>query len=381
MFRPAVAGCRADRFFFFSGVGLENISEGLLEPISNIYPIPNVTKDVAFEQRDPQIKVFLFNNRLRVFPVALLNVEHLTVLSLRANNLVRIPPSIARLRNLETLNIAQNSLRFLPAELLELLQKGRKLRNLQFQPNPFWLPTTTSPSSGSAEEYEKRTFGRRPETTVELPWTGLTTRLQSRTPVQFTDSTHKVYSRFVLPPMDSAVPAGAALELEPFSELAAPKELRGGDGRLVEPRGARSLFELALRACVTSAQSRRIRAWLRDGDEWPAHFSRAVEQAAEIHAEGGAACSVCGRETLMPLARWIEFRQIGRTRVEVDADGVETSHFTGLGGESEGPVPFLRIGCSWRCVPARVQEARREEEGELLGEGGGGGERWDEDVD
>ncbi|KAL2019592.1 hypothetical protein VTK56DRAFT_9489 [Thermocarpiscus australiensis] len=346
-----------------SDLRLGSISEDALARISDISPIPNVTKDVAFEQRDPKIKVFLSNNYLRAFPVALLNVEHLTVLSLRGNCLVKIPPSIAELQNLETLSIAQNSLHYLPAELLKLLRKGSKLRDLHFQPNPFWVPRATSADNWGAEEYESRTFGHRPDIKIDSCWTGLTTQLRARTPVQFIDGAHRVYSRFSLPPTNSFLFAchTTTLEVEPFRELATPKELasevrfHADTSKVINPKGAKSLFELALRACVTSSQADRIPAWLREDEGWPAHFAPAVERALDIHRSGGLRCSVCGRETLVPLAQWIEFRQIGRTTVSITPEGNEVQKFTGLGGESEGPVPFLNVGCSWRCMPAKVE--------------------------
>jgi len=348
-------------------LGLENVSEGLLDPISDIAPIPTVAKDVAFEQRDPQIKVFLSNNRLRSFPVSLFNVEHLTVLSLRANRLGRIPPAIAKLKNLETLNIAQNYLRFLPGELLDLLRHGSKLHSLNFAPNKFWQPEDAASNAQGADDYERLTYSSLPPPaeTETSSWSGLTTRIHSRTPVHFTSSTQQTYSRFTLPPLDSRTQQDKPLEWEPFTELATPRELgaelnsRAATSKVVNPRGARSLFELALRACAASAQADRIPAWLREGAEeegWPAYFAPAVQEAVDIHREGGARCAVCGRATLMPLARWIEFRQIGRTTVAVDEAGERVEKFTGLGGVGEGlPVPFLRVGCSWTCVPVRVE--------------------------
>lgn len=345
-------------------MGLEDISEGLLDPISDIAPIPTVAKDVAFEQRDPQIKVFLSNNRIRSFPVSLFNVEHLTVLSLRANRLSKIPPAIAKLENLETLNVAQNYLRFLPGELLDLLRHGSKLHTLNFAPNKFWQPEDAASCAQGADEYERLTYPALALTETESSsWSGLTTRLHSRTPVHFTSSTQQTYSRFTLPPLDSKILQDTPLEWEPFTELATPRELaselnsRAATSKVVNPRGAKSLFELALRACATSAQADRIPAWLREEDGWPGYFAPAVQEAVDMHREGGARCAVCGRATLMPLARWVEFRQIGRTTVTVDEAGERVEKFTGLGGVGEGlPVPFLRVGCSWTCVPVRVEE-------------------------
>jgi hypothetical protein len=356
-------------------LGLESIADGLLDPISEISPIPTVAKDVAFEQRDPHIKVFLFNNRLWSFPVPLLNLEHLTVLSLRANRLVTLPPAISKLRNLEALNIAQNHLRFLPGELLSLLQPGSKLRTLNFHPNRFWEPEDPLPDNRGPKEYEKFTFGSRDEPTIESNWTGLTTYLFSRTPVHFTDSAGKTYSRFVLPNPESKLPEVSTLELEPFTSLTTPKQLapelrsHAATSKVINPKGAKSLFELALHACAKSAQAESIPSWLREDEGWPAHFAPTVQRAVEIHRQGGVRCSVCGRETLLPLARWVEFRHI--RRMEVAAGGEDGRRVEVLLGGSEGvdmPVPFLRVGCSWRCVPVKVElgKVEGEREGEEL---------------
>ncbi len=346
-------------------MGLESISEGLLDPIADIAPIPTVAKDVPFEQRDAQIQVFLSNNRLRSFPAALFNIEHLTVLSLRANRLVEIPPAISKLKNLETLNIGQNYLRFLPGELLSLLRQGSKLRSLNFAPNRFWHPDTAPDSNPlGADAYERLTFGHQPEIKIEASWCGLTTRLHSRTPVHFSTSAHPDFSRFTLPSLDSKDATATPLELEPFTALETPRALIPGDrhalppdSKLLHPRGAKSLFELALRACAASPQAERIPGWLREEDGWPAHVAPAVQRAVEIGRKGGEWCAVCGRQTVMPLARWVEFRYIGRTTVSVDAEGLVMSRFAALGDVGEGGVllPFLRVGCSWRCVPKKVE--------------------------
>jgi hypothetical protein len=114
------------------------------------------------------------------------------------------------------------------------------------------------------------------------------------------------------------------------------------------------LLELTLRACAASGQAEEIASWLRE-EGWPAHLATFVEKANEFHQSGGGRCSVCGRDIVVPMTSWIEFRQIGRTTVTKNGDGGEVCRFMGLVGESEGPVPFMRVGCSWRCVPARVE--------------------------
>jgi hypothetical protein len=144
--------------------------------------------------------------------------------------------------------------------------------------------------------------------------------------------------------------------LEPFTELAAPRDLeillhsRSTSG-ILKAKGAKSLFELALGACVTSGQMDVVMAWLREGGERPKHLTAALGRAADIYHEKGLRCSVCGRQTIAPVAQWVEFRHIGRTTVLNDID-----RFTALGEAGQAvPVPFLRVGCSWSCVPMKIE--------------------------
>lgn len=337
--------------------------------ISDISPIPNVSRDVAFEQRDPEIQLFLSMNRLRSFPSGILTIEHLTLLSLRANNLDEIPPAVGRLTKLEALNLGQNFIRVFPAELLNLLRPGSKLRSLSFQPNRFWQPDTANATAAAisttttrSDEYDNLTYPKRSTTKVESSWSGVTTKLHSRSPVQFMTGTGQTLSRFSLPDLPGA--RGALIELEPLTSLATPKEftteqrkLALSTSKVYNPKGARSLFELALRAGIKSSQVEEVRSWALYADEAPPHFSFAVEQAVKIHRDGGVRCAVCGRDTLIPMAQWIEFRRIGRTTVTVGEDGEEVENFSELGGAGEElPVPFLMVGCSWSCIPAKLEK-------------------------
>ncbi|KAL2181050.1 uncharacterized protein P884DRAFT_236451 [Thermothelomyces heterothallicus CBS 202.75] len=442
-----------------SGMDLETIPDHQIRSLSNIVPIPHVTRDVAFEQREPEIQLFLSNNRLRRFPVALVNVENITVLSLRANRLVTLPPAIAKLVNLETLNIAQNFLNFLPGELLALLRRGGKMRNFAFEPNRFWQPQATAAAAAAANpqhaaEYERLTFPGRPAEAKPQPtWSGVTTELYARTPVHFLDSALNGCTPFTLPPSlynpaapspeksqareQGENPAAPLLKIEPFTALATPTKPIYRDVMLLaaDPhrrrtssgaRGPRSLFELALRACATASIAATAAAAAgRDDDDdddahdrqhhlagrradlvpsWmPRYFARAVQRAVDIRREGGASCAVCGRDTAMPLALWVEFRRVGRAAAAVGGEGADNdgpegqgrggggeagevtagasaaaaaragfpSAAAGMGTGAEGGgmvlVPFLRVACSWACVPVKVGEVRteREEEGEV----------------
>jgi hypothetical protein len=295
----------------------------------------------------------------------------LTLLSLRANNIDKIPPAIGKLTKLQALNLSQNFIRVFPGELLNLLRPGSKLLNLGFQPNRFWQPdTANAPADAVAtttmrsDQYDTLTHPKRPLTIAktESSWSGVTTKLHSRSPVQFMDSTGQTLSRFALPDIPGA--RGALIELEPLTSLATPKEFVAEQRRstartskVYNPKGARSLFEMAMRAGIKSSQVEEVRAWALYADDVPAHFSPVVEQAVKIHREGGVRCAVCGRDTLIPMAQWVEFRRIGRTTITFREDGMEVESFAELGGAGEElPVPFLMVGCSWSCIPAKLLE-------------------------
>lgn len=346
-----------------SNLGVESISDDSLEPLQGLMVIPTVAKDVGFEHRDPSIRVFLSNNLLRKFPPALVNIQNITVLSLRANRLQELPPSIASLKNLQVLNVAQNSLRCLPSELLELLKKGSKLRDLQLHPNPYYQPKERSYCRWGTAEYEEQTFVSAPDFEVESVWSGITTTLRSRTPVQFIDSAQNVCSAFHFPPTDGYLPSEARkLEQEDFWEVAVPKESRT-DVRADLPsvgrarRGPPSLFEVALRAAMTAPDPDRLPDLLRD-DGVPRHLPGVLERAVEIGKMGGQRCGVCRRETWSPATEWLEFREVQRTSFKlVERDGMRTEveRSTKMANNSdESWVPFMRKGCSWSCIPYKA---------------------------
>jgi len=352
----------------FSGLGLERVSPGVLEPIGDITPIPNVTKDVAFEQRDPEIRLFMGNNALTAFPPALLNLEYLTVLSLRGNQLSTLPPSLLRLKNLQTLNIAQNKLRHLPGEWLNCLDKGSKLRYFHVHPNPFWRPQPFVPDFAAAAQYQELTLGVDAVRDDGQVVSTVGTKLYARTPVQFMDITASAHTSFELPPTSCNDPKRTTLPIEPFHELETPMALdrelryRAATSKIVNPQGPKSLLELALKKCAEKQNADETLAIMRQSsDVWPPHLLRLLEQAVEIRENGGLRCSVCGRETIIPLAQWVEFREIGQMIMIADGEGDGEMLFAG-DRDSEGPVPFLMIGCSWKCIPKKVEKKRLVEE-------------------
>ncbi|KAK0730011.1 hypothetical protein B0H67DRAFT_503119 [Lasiosphaeris hirsuta] len=343
-----------------SALQLCSIPNAILELISLIVPIPTVAKDVAFEQRDPDIKLFLSNNFLRQFPSAIINIEHLTVLSLRGNRLTELPPAIASLKNLETLNIAQNKLRSLPGELLSLMKAGSKLTDVQLHPNPFYQPRVPNYCPSGMEEYERGTFGPKGDADMCESWHGFTTTLLARTPVQF--SYHStVVSRFEFPTATSLPAHLRKLDLEELWFLEIPKVIRKTIGPLLDeprastPKGAPPLFEMALRAAARYPDRESTKCMLGERGV-PRHFTPAFERAAHIFDMGSQTCCVCGRDTIMPLTEWVEFREVQRTHVVVMGQ-TENWYSTRVSNNGdEHCVPFVRKGCSWSCIPFKASE-------------------------
>jgi len=67
------------------------------------------------------------------------------------NSITELPPQISQLQNLRELNVANNKLTYLPAEILKL-----RLTSLAVEPNPFVQPPDFSSASGRAVSATKR---------------------------------------------------------------------------------------------------------------------------------------------------------------------------------------------------------------------------------
>ncbi|KAK0671230.1 hypothetical protein QBC41DRAFT_316210 [Cercophora samala] len=313
-----------------SGLGLNSLSTETIAPIADIEPIPLVVKGVSFRQADPDIKVYLYNNNLRDFPLSLVNIEPLTLLTLRNNDLTEIPTCIGKLKNLDTLNLAQNKLRYLPAEILRLMGDDGKLMMLHTVSNPWWMA-------------EKLSFQAVIENSGPNPLI--------RTPVEFLGSNGRVYSRFRLPLSDEDLAESISsleLEVEDPSELEMPENVSYSEqddhsNRLFNPKGARSLFEYALKTLtrLPEPELEEVNYWLEVDEGYPEGVGATLNKAAAAQRSGGGlTCSVCSRGMVIPLTRWVEFHK--------------ASANTKL--ERELLVPFLKVGCSWKCVPEVEQK-------------------------
>ncbi|KAI1077535.1 hypothetical protein F5B20DRAFT_267695 [Whalleya microplaca] len=369
-----------------SSSGIESLSNATISQLSEFSCIPLVTEDVPFEHKDPSLKIYLASNPLLRAPGALFNLEHLTVLSLRNTQITELPPSIRNLRNLETLNVSLTRLRYLPGELLDLMVYPSKLENLIIHPNPFFRPERTEsdndvmqfwslPDSALNGRKFQVWLDKQDETQKHVACPPITgpghaawqAFALARSPVQYRDSRGVILSAFRLPRPEPYTDTGLfsediRIKTEALDSAPALPHPTRSSSQLTPPSPPKSrvpsLFELALQACSRTAQLRELPSYLPP--QTPAHcvdaLTRVTAQGEANANAGDLPCSVCARRAVVPLAEWIEWWDVSRVEVDRDSETVEVVRLSNK--QAESGVPFLRRGCSWRCLPRRMRRGR-----------------------
>lgn len=342
---------------------LESISNETISRLSEIVTIPNVQRDVPFEQKEPSLGLFLSQNRLTRIPGTTFDLDRLTSLSLRSNQLTEVPPSIRRLVNLRLLNLSQNLLKYLPMELLELLYDERcSLKELYLHPNPWYQPMAAENGPHRGQVWMKlippvrdpESSGNRWLTRLydfkTLQEICLYAFFRARTPVEVVGSAKIVPTSFQMKREDIFLPT-EDWEQEPEwpSDLNRPLL-----------NNVPSLMELSLHACSRSPYAAKLSEFLDPRSH--RQVFKPLEQAQEWLQTGGATCTVCKRQMIKPTAQWIEWWQIFENRIPFvgAAENAQNAHVrryeafaaprTLSGRHDEELIPFIRRACSWQCV-------------------------------
>jgi hypothetical protein len=312
------------------------LSDATIEPLSEFDVIPLITKGVAFEQRKPSLRIFLSRNQLNQLPRALFNLEHLTLLSVSGNRLDEIPPGVGRLHNLEELNVGSNRLRWLPFELLELIQESKKLRGLRLHPNQYYqadLDISTNgltlPNPSPAEEGKADLAFR--------------TRRICRSSVEFFDSNSRIYGDFRLSHDDQRIKAmeyGQDVGLALPSAGHASSKLHANSA-LGTPSKVPSLVELVLRSLYRLSDLAAAAQGLPD--DLPSPVRQSIDKVVALQKSGGRRCSVCKRMFVVPRTMWLEWWRVVRRDSTMENDVADAS--------ADDVIPFARVGCSWICMP------------------------------
>ncbi|KAI1425187.1 hypothetical protein F5Y12DRAFT_714515 [Xylaria sp. FL1777] len=365
-----------------SAIGATTIPDEPISRLAELTLIPSVDKDVPFEQTNPELGLYLSNNRLTRAPGALFNLEHLTYLSLRNNKITQLPPSIGKLRNLRELNISLNRLRYLPGELIQLLEYPSVLSSLHIHPNPFHRPESLLPypkpdkrgdifipprcipilqGDGSTLLVSIDNHSERENTTTSVVSSAWQMVTLARSPVQYSDSRGSILSRFHLPCEESNDRAQLGgfeekqhIQTEDATLLSAP-QLQGRVSDLPSKTSqVLSLFELASKSTSRAAQIWDMASFLPP--EAPSSVLRTINRIAMQSTSNGNSgtlpCSICGRQIITPVAQWIEWWDISK----VEWNTQETLVLEPLSmNVDEKAIPFLKRGCSWNCIPKTME--------------------------
>lgn len=336
----------------FWSLGLEDISNETIAPLSQLSCIPQVTRDVAFEQKDPELKIYLARNRLWRLPGSLFDLTFLTVLSLRDNKLSEIPVSISKLKNLRELNLAQNKLRTLPPQLLDLIGPTGRLKKLMLFPNPFVQPDRAIGDISDEGVMDVHDYVVSMRIGATRP--AMLGRFLGQTPLQLTTAKGRRTSKFSLQVENEKLPVEfARQELDDnTNEIAL-----SGDGDAIAEKQSRvpSLVEVALRSCYRIAKPESLVDYI-PGELY--QLRTLLARAGDQKHCGGLACSTCRKHMVMPAVEWVEWRDL-RTCYWLQAGGgrdVEAGHIAARliplsRAQDEIALPFLHRACSWLCGP------------------------------
>ncbi|KAL9008185.1 MAG: hypothetical protein Q9173_006663, partial [Seirophora scorigena] len=258
-----------------SNFGLTKLQGSTIEPLQYYFTKHRITHDGQgkFEPFGRDLMIFLSNNMLTQVPARLLQLENLTVLSLRGNKLTELPPAIGNFIHLRKLNVSQNNLQWLPYEIRHLL-KGQ-LRLFGFQPNPFLHPTRRYNADWWQQHHPfcstKPALLRIDGTLVPHP-----------------------------PPSPARTPEHSTGRSEPSP----PDQEQPNQ----QPTHAPSLFEVCLRNLYDSPQLSQL-PFLIPHDA-PASLIAAAKHTWRLKESGAQRCTVCGKAYVVPRAEWMEWWQL-----------------------------------------------------------------------
>lgn len=312
-----------------------------------------------------------------MLPEELFNLPNLRVLSLRGNKIHELPPAIGRLHNLTELNISQNSLQYLPFEILDLFSDTSRLQSFQIHPNLFherqYLEQETTETDSDQDDVHSDPTRPGPTRPRRGAICGIPLHrrrswhphwkisYKARTEIRYLDingahikgptlSNHTLFGPRKFPD---------GIPMADSNDIPNPPTPRGHGVSRVP-----SLLELALRACAGTPQLPYLASALPE--DCPESFISLLDLATAKKESGASKCTICKRDFIIPRAEWIEWWQIAKAMDETDASNA-SSDINKVENErdaAESMVPLIRRGCSWLCVPEStvVEEENEEKE-------------------
>lgn len=336
--------------------GLDILPSHILKQLQYFVSATSAHTPNNYKALDPKLKLFLSSNSFTRVPGEICNLVHLTVVSLRNNKLVELPSRIAMLQSLVELNVANNNLSYLPYELLVYISCATgPLQTLQIHPNPFYEPSNISVSSD--DEVVEKLEVEGDTQTVSTCWH---VNYKYRSFVRFLASDGRLLKGPNLPRDQSLFTSNSgtikmasnnadcnSIPVAPLNDIpAAPGS--------TSPSKAFSLHELAVRAWSVTPHMPDLSTYL--GEEAPAQLSRLLEDASTLREQEGGDrhCTICHRAFVIPRTEWIEWWEISKERNDPSRVTSAASPLRQMDNgrdQVERKVPFMRRGCSWKCLP------------------------------
>lgn len=309
----------------FRDWGLGTLSEKAIRLLSTLTCAPAAT-EASFQPFEPKLKLLLSTNHFVKVPKEIFNLQHLHVLSLRANEIKVLSPAISKLKQLVELNIANNRLQYLPFEILELFGCNSHLREFLIHPNPFYEPDIqmeATTGQGQSNALQPDPSG---STDAEGSSTSEKWRISHSfsTPVRFFHIDGKLAKGPVIPSDDgkgenpnvSSKPTAVnrsifrgsifsgSQETQPANVIQKMAVARPGDVQYPPENrasAAPSLLEVALQACYRSSQLPNLGGFLHS--ETPSYFQDLLNKAQTLKEDGGQKCTVCGRSFIIAVSQ------------------------------------------------------------------------------
>lgn len=255
-----------------SGLNIRHLLPSTLQPLRFLTRTIPASQDEDYDEIYRPIELYLAGNELTVLPGELYELDQLTILSARANDIVEVSPALSRLRRLEELNLSNNNLRWLPFEILDLL--GYRVDKFSAAMNPYIQPQNLN---GVEDSFENN----------------LTDGCYAlcRTPVAYLSIDGSSVLGWTPAP-------SSTLDFQP-QKSKMPEPL------LTERTNVPSLLELALRSAYASMNLSQLPYFLPTS--CPSNIDKMLKRAWYTKSYGGQKCTVCNKEYLIPRTEWVEW--------------------------------------------------------------------------
>lgn len=317
----------------------------IIELLATFTRVPSdlATKEGYYTTLEANLRLNLASNNFSVLPKELCTIQSLTQISLRNNAFSELPLALSTCPNLGTINIAQNHFRYLPFAFLKAYNCRHMIYDITFHPNPFVIPEHVKAHISAIENPQTTSLAPLHKPPLGLDIHGITGSKDGsgwlvysfRTETRFLDAYGTRITGPIFPFDDPDGPSVTSIPAVGIDDIPTPPSVVSR---------APSLSEIAIRACVKHPQLHDLPEFLPQDS--PDKVKRILDLAITVNYSGSRTCSVCEKSFVVPRTEWIEWWHVKDVLLPYLGQGV-----WGVRDLEERHIPFMRHGCSWKCVP------------------------------